>query len=149
MEKLYNNVILSEKFCVSDAQNVPYLKNPPEVINVTVGRQLFVDDFLIDETELKPEYHKAKKYEGNPVLFAEKPWEKETLPCACPKSGGVWYDEQDRKFKMWYEGSWLKHICYAESEDGINWTRPKLNTDGSNIILPYDNFNDDRHEFFK
>ena len=148
MEKLYNNVVLSEDYGVSDPQNVPYLKNPPEVIDISVGRQLFVDDFLIEETELKPEYHKAKKYEGNPVFFAEKPWEKETLPCACPKSGGVWYDEDDKKFKMWYEGSWLKNICYAESTDGISWQRPKLNDDGSNIILPYDNFNDDKHEFF-
>lgn len=113
-----------------------------------MGRQLFVDDFLIDNTDLKPEYHKAKKYEGNPVLAAEKPWEKETIPCACPKSGGVWYDEQDKIFKMWYEGGFLKRICYAESADGINWERPKLDSEGTNIILPYDNFNDDSHEFF-
>lgn len=148
MEKLYNNILLSNKFEVTDFNNVPYLKNPPEVTNISVGRQLFVDDFLIAETELKPEYHKAKKYEGNPVFAAETEWEKETLPCACPKSGGVWYDEQDKKFKMWYEGSWLKNMCYAESDDGINWIRPKLNSDGTNIILPYENFNDDKHEFF-
>ena len=67
MEKLYNNVVLSEDYGVSDPQNVPYLKNPPEVIDISVGRQLFVDDFLIEETELKPEYHKAKKYEGERI----------------------------------------------------------------------------------
>ena len=40
MEKLYNNIILPDDFAgePSDAQNVPYLKNPPEVIDVTVGR---------------------------------------------------------------------------------------------------------------
>lgn len=91
---------MSDELGISEPQKVPYLKNPPEVIDVSVGRQLFVDDFLIDNTDLKPEYHKAKKYEGNPVLAAEKPWEKETIPCACPKSGGVWYDEQDKIFKM-------------------------------------------------
>ena len=53
MEKLYNNVVLSEDYGVSDPQNVPYLKNPPEVIDISVGRQLFVDDFLIEETELR------------------------------------------------------------------------------------------------
>lgn len=148
MEKLYNNVVLPNKYGVSDPQNVHYLKNPPEVINITVGRQLFVDNFLIEKTDLKAEYHKAKKYEGNPVFFAEKPWETETLPCACPKSGGVWYDEENKKFKMWYEGGWLKNMCYAESDDGINWTRPKLNADGTNIILPYENFTDDKLEFF-
>lgn len=96
MEKLYNNIILQDDFLLSpsDAQNIPYLKNPPQVIDVTVGRQLFVDDFLIEKTDLMPENHKAKKYEGNPVLFPEKAWEIEQSPVACPKSGGVWYDEQ-------------------------------------------------------
>ena len=63
MEKLYNNIILDDDFASapSDAENVPYLKNPPEIIDVTCGRQLFVDDFLIEKTDLVPEYHKAKK----------------------------------------------------------------------------------------
>ena len=39
-------------------------------------------------------------------------------------------------------------MCYAESDDGINWQRPRLNADGSNIILPYDNFNDDKLGFY-
>lgn len=147
MEELYNNVTFSGDFGISSPQNVPYLKSPPEVIDVTVGRQLFTDDFLVSKTELKPEYHAAKKYEGNPVLFAEKVWERETLPCACPKSGGVWFDEQDKIFKMWYEGGWLRRMCYAESKDGINWTRPELDANGTNIILPYENFNDDVLDF--
>lgn len=41
MEKLYNNVIFNDKFGISDPQDVPYLKEPPEVIDVTVGRQLY------------------------------------------------------------------------------------------------------------
>jgi hypothetical protein len=32
---------------------VPYLTNKPVVIPINVGRQLFVDDFLIKETDLK------------------------------------------------------------------------------------------------
>ena len=61
MEKLYNNIILNDGFMneMSDAADIPYLKNPPEVIDVSVGRQLFVDDFLIEETALTPEYHKG------------------------------------------------------------------------------------------
>lgn len=40
MGKLYNNVILEDGFRnqPSNALNVPYLNNPPKVINVTVGR---------------------------------------------------------------------------------------------------------------
>lgn len=140
MEKLYNNIIMPETREIVDAQSVPYLKNPPEVIDISVGRQLLVDDFLIEETDLTAEYHKAKKFEGNPILHPETPWETDGAPVACPKSGGVWFDEEDKKFKMWYEATWLKNMCYAESADGINWVRPKLDDDGTNIILKYDGF---------
>ena len=140
MEKLYNNILLSDDFQDSpcDFDKVPYLLNPPEVIDVTKGRQLFVDDFLIQQTDLEPEYHKAQKYSGNPVLFPEKPWEKEGSPGACPKSGGIWYDEEQKLFKAWYEASWCRYMCYAVSKDGIHWEKPDLGiVPGTNIILPY------------
>lgn len=140
MEKLYNNVILADDFFKNpaDAEEIPYLKNPPDVIDVTVGRQLFVDNFLIEKTTLTPKYHRPEKYEGNPVMRPEKPWEKEGLPLTCPKSGGVWYDMDEKIFKMWYEGSWFGNMCYATSKDGLCWERPALNDDGTNIILPYE-----------
>ncbi len=34
----------------SDPLPVPYLANPPEVLPIDTGRQLFVDDFLIEHT---------------------------------------------------------------------------------------------------
>ena len=97
MNKLYNNVILEDGFSSKpcDFSDTPYLKDRPDVIDVSVGRQLFVDNFLIENTDLTPEYHKAHKYEGNPVLFPEMPWERDRSPAACPKSGGVWYDEEE------------------------------------------------------
>lgn len=51
MEKLYNNIVLNDDFLnkPSDAENVPYLKNPPKVIDVSVGRQLFIDDFFVSK----------------------------------------------------------------------------------------------------
>ena len=122
---------------------MPYLKNPPEVIDITVGRQLFVDDFLIEETDLTPEYHKPKKFENNPIFKPETPWETKYSNVACPKSGGVWYDEEEKIFKMWYEASWLYQMCYATSKDGIHWERPNLGLfefDGSknNNIVRFD-----------
>ncbi len=120
---------------------MPYLINPPRVIDVTVGRQLFVDDFLIEETTLSPVYHKAVKYEGNPVLKAETSWEIAHSPVACPKSGGVWYDEKEHLYKMWYEAGWLHQMAYAVSSDGICWERPDLDLcPGTNKILVYDGF---------
>src|SRR3954470_17209823 len=47
----------------------PYLVAPPDVIPIDVGRQLFVDDFLIEETTLSRTFHQAEYYTGNPILF--------------------------------------------------------------------------------
>ena len=94
MEKLYNNIVLPELWPPRDIDpvdmseiEVPYLKEKPEVIDISVGRQLFVDDFLISETDgLYPFYHKAVKFEGNPVLVPETDEERNvTIPGACPR----------------------------------------------------------------
>ena len=142
MKKLYNGIIVNDDFPLGEnVDDITYLNHPPKVINVSVGRQLFVDNFLIDKTDLLSEYHKPQKFEGNPIFYPQESWEKEDCPVACPKSGGVWYDEEENLFKMWYEASWLKHMAYATSKDGINWNRPKLDiVKGTNIILDYDGF---------
>ena len=118
--------------------NVPYLDHPPKVIPIDLGRQLFVDDFLIEETDLKRSFHKAKKSEGNPVLSPETEMElnRSRNAVACPKSGGVWWDPEQKLFRMWYEAGWLNAICTATSRDGIHWDRPKLDAfPGSNRVL--------------
>ncbi len=117
---------------------VPYLDNPPAVIPIGIGRQLFVDDFLIEETTLSRIYHKAQKYEGNPIFKAETDLEKQRgIPGAVPKSGGIWWDSKDNLFKMWYEASWLGNMAYATSKDGINWDRPVLDfIPGTNALVP-------------
>jgi len=53
-ETLYNGIVLPEKWPPNgkerlplDPMQVPYLDNPPAVIPIDLGRQLFVDDFLI------------------------------------------------------------------------------------------------------
>ncbi len=147
MEKLYNNILLPDDFHASpsDASHVPYLENPPEIIDITIGRQLFVDDFLIAETDLTTKYHKPVKYEGNPVLQPETPWERTKEPVTCPKSGGVWYDEKEKIWKMWYEAGWCTHLAYATSRDGIHWDRPDLGeVPGTNLILPYDGYDPEK-----
>ena len=145
-ELLYNGVRLPDIWPPEDMNlnsydpmPVPYLCNPPRVIPIDVGRQLFVDDFLIEYTNLNREFHKAKKYEGNPVLKPETELEIGTKgqPVACPKDGGVWWDPVDKIFKMWYEAGWTENFAYATSKDGINWERPDLGIiSGTNQILP-------------
>lgn len=150
MEKLYNGIVLDGEWpprydLEKDREEikVPYLENPPETINIDIGRQLFVDDFLIENTNLEKVYHEAQKFSENPVLRAESALEKAenfSLPSAAPKGGGVWYDEERKKFRMWYEAGWLHSLAYAESDDGIHWERPELeNSDipKNNRLIPY------------
>src|SRR6516162_2354192 len=59
---------------------LPYLDSPPDVIPIDVGRQLFVDDFLIDKTTLKRTFHLTTYHPDTPVLKPDKPWEKEGGP---------------------------------------------------------------------
>jgi hypothetical protein len=125
---------------------IPYLTNVPKIIPVNIGRQLFVDSFLINKTEnIQFVYHQPNFYPGNPVLQPDKKWEYtfEGSPYAAPFSDGIWYDEKSVKFKMWYlagAGSIHKekqsfYTCYAESKDGKVWV--KVNQDiveGTNIV---------------
>lgn len=114
----------------------PYLASPPEVIPIDRGRQLFVDDFLIERTTLKRTFHPAEYHPGNPVLKPDQPWEQETSPTAMPFSDGVWYDPAEQVFKMWYMGGYCASICYATSNDGVRWEKPRLDVKpGSNIVL--------------
>lgn len=143
MEQLYNGICLPDSWLQSSTSpggaeaDIPYLQDPPAVIDVSMGRQLFVDSFLIEETNLQSTYHKARKHPQNPVFKPETHWEtEETLPLACPKGGGVWYDEVYGCYRMWYEAGWLNKFAYAESADGICWERPVLDPKtGSNLLF--------------
>src|SRR5437879_4965694 len=114
-----------------------YLIAPPAVIPIDVGRQLFVDDFLIEATTLRRSFHAAQYYSGNPVLRPDRSWEQEGgSPTAMVFSDGVWYDPRDRRFKMWYMGGAGRSVCYATSTDGIHWEKPALAVrPGTNVLL--------------
>src|SRR5438094_259837 len=115
----------------------PYLDKPPAVIPIDVGRQLFVDDFLIDRTTLTRTYHAAKYHPDTPILKPDQPWEKEGGPMAMVFSDGVWYDPKDRLFKMWYMGGLTRTTCYATSKDGLKWDKPVLDVKkGTNVVQP-------------
>ncbi len=121
-----------------------YLADKPSVLRINVGRQLFVDNFLIASTTLKRTFHYPEYHSANPVLVPDQPWEKQGAKggFAAPFSDGVWYDELEGKFKMWYMAgggtyatSGAGITCYAESNDGISWIKPSLNVvSGTNIV---------------
>lgn len=152
-QTLHNGITLPEQWpprrpvpAVPMEMPVPYLKNKPMVIPVNTGRQLFVDDFLISKTDLETVCHTPNFYSGNPVLEPDREWEKTTQGAlyAAPFSDGIWYDDKDGKYKMWYlagagtihkEDKQTFYTCYAESGDGKRWE--KINQDvvpGTNIV---------------
>ena len=146
-EKLYNGIELPQEWPPKYPMEIfqrkenpypPYLVSPPDVIHIGVGRELFVDDFLIEKTTCKRSFHYPEKYSGNPILAPETPLELQPPSFAGPKSGGVWFDYQKKIYRMWYEASFLGPICYAESRDGLHWERPDLDVvPGTNRVLPY------------
>lgn len=145
-ELLYNGIRLPKMWPPRIAnpkdrtpQTAPWLKHPPAVIPIDVGRQLFVDDFLIEKTDLKRTFHYPQKYAGNPVLKPETPLELNDgrLPCATLFQDGVWFDPKDRLFKMWYHAGWFDGTALATSKDGLHWERPQLDVvKGTNRLLP-------------
>ncbi len=150
-EVLYNGIVIPEDWSGEGMENygteelpVPYLLDKPDVINIDVGRQLFVDDFLIANTNLNRTWHKAVEYEGNPIFKAETDIEK-GLPYndtyshsagAKPFSDGVWYDSEDGLYKMWYMAGSYYGTALATSKDGITWERAEYDVvPGTNLVL--------------
>lgn len=130
----------------------PYLDAPPPVINITVGRQLFVDSFLIENsTGVSQVFHAAKYHDENPVLRPDKPWEG---TFAMPFSGGAWWEPEEQRLALWYRcggGYASSHdrstshaqsrsgpsdtgTCLAYSADGVHFTKPLQD------VVPQTNF---------
>jgi len=141
-ETLYNGIGLSSPWPPRDNKlslkpmPVPYLSEPPDVIPIDVGRQLFVDDFLIETTDLARTYYSAQLHPESPVLQPDQPWESEgKTPTAMVFSDGVWFDPKEKLFKMWYMGGYCVATCYTTSQDGIHWEKPSLDVvKGTNIV---------------
>jgi len=147
-ETLYNGIILPETWppVVQNGADLPplpppYLKNKPEVIPIDIGRQLFVDDFLIESTTLKRLWHQPVKHAGNPVLTPERPWEQGggVNPMAAPFSDGCFYDATTKRFMLWYSAGWYGNTALAVSDDGSTWRRPEFDVfPGSNLVTMRD-----------
>ncbi|MDW8038846.1 MAG: hypothetical protein RMI90_12510 [Thermoguttaceae bacterium] len=141
-ELLYNGIRLPadwpprQQKLTRQPMAVPYLQQPPDVIPINLGRQLFVDDFLVAQTNLRRRFHQAKYHSACPVLKPDRDWEKQAgPPTAMVFSDGVWYDPIDQLFKMWYMGGYCRSVCYAQSKDGIHWEKPALDVQpGTNVV---------------
>lgn len=88
-------------------------------IVVDAAHRLFLDDHLIAESEnVTRQVHAVKKFPGNPVLRATEPWENDVAILY----GSVLHDGD--KYRVWYHAA--GHVGYAESPDGLAWTKPRL-----------------------
>ena len=102
----------------------------PEVIDIGGRRELFVDGHLIERMDgAKLRLHRPTPREI--AVVHDQPWEGKS-------SGYKTVFKDDDRYRMYYRGSHVIYtregfaephkevVCYAESQDGIHWTKPDL-----------------------
>lgn len=146
-ETLYNGIVLPQEWppqnvveASPDPIPIPCLINPPAVMPIDLGRQLFVDDFLIEATSLNRVFGKPEIHPQSPVLTPETEEEMDfgNCPMAAPFNDGVWYDPEDQLFKLWYMPGWFHSTALATSRDGIHWERPTFDVvPDTNLVWPH------------
>ena len=101
---------------------------PDEPIDIGSRRELFLDDFLMDKVTGDVGRHLVKPEPKEVVFVTDQPWEGNT-------SGYYTFFQDGDLYRMIYRG-WQHDIkkkaahqeitCYAESKDGVHWTKPDL-----------------------
>lgn len=117
-----------------------------EPIDIGSRRELMIDDYLIESMSDSLRLQMHRPVRRNVALVTDSPWEGN----ACAYSS-LFHDGE--KYRLYYTANHYvnrkgrieephgRHVCYAESVDGIHFTKPKLGLvefDGStqnNIVL--------------
>ncbi|MBI3467908.1 MAG: hypothetical protein HY000_33290 [Planctomycetes bacterium] len=89
-------------------------------------RRLFLDAAVIERSEgLSRVFHAAQKHSGDPIIQRDRPWEGVAAITGPYVYGSVLWD--GGKLHMWYQVLTRgNHVGYAESHDGVHWTKPEL-----------------------
>ena len=111
-------------FCPLTMQISAQKSQPP---NIGSRIELFVDDWLVERFEGDASLHLHKPLGKEVVLMNDQPWEDTTM-------GYVSVLKDGDTFRMYYRGHHHgggedargEPMCYAESRDGIRWTKPNL-----------------------
>jgi hypothetical protein len=100
-----------------------------DVIDIGSRRELFLDTYLVESVSGKATLHLHKPQPREVVLVTDAPWEGNT------SAYYTIFQDNDR-YRMYYRGSHFDEAtrrvthpevtCYAESKDGIHWTKPEL-----------------------
>jgi hypothetical protein len=145
---LHNGIVLDDPFppqtgqFLDGSRNPPYLSEPPSVIVINVGRQLFVDDFLIDSMPGLTRTAHTAVIDPDPVLspqhgdsstFQRNTGETVVTHFAAPYSDGVWWDAYEKRYRAWLL-SGRKALGLAESSDGAEWHRVRLGAEPAIIM---------------
>ena len=124
------------------------------MLAISKNPQLFLDDYLIDRLQnIRRSLQKPSKHPANPLIKQDFPWEAKMISTY----GTVLHDSKTGRFRCWYlasrgkpdvpdtpEGSTLSkyYTCYAESPDGIQWTKPMVGRgsfsgfEPHNVVIP-------------
>ena len=108
-------------------------------LHIGSEKQLFIDDLLIAEKRSVRLVVNRPELTGERCVRADKPWEG---------FGVLAYNsimEDDGLLKLWYDAiasDGSRWCCYATSQDGIHWEKPKLGIvpfdgqEATNIVFP-------------
>lgn len=117
-------------------------------IDIGTQKQLFVDDFIVDEKHgVTREVGQATKY--GVVMEPTLPTEFQSGEVHDGPDGGYgfeahfcWFfsphwNAEREIFQLWYMGSNRPHtgLCYAESKNGFHWTKPLISKDGKTNLV--------------
>ena len=104
---------------------------PETVTDIGTGRELFVDQQLVAEAR-GVEFRMHRPETREVALYTDKPWEGSSC-------GYITVFEDEGIYRMYYKAFKVKfdestgersrsnlRIAYAESVDGVNWSRPNL-----------------------
>ena len=116
--------------CASNANTGEIALAAGHDVVLTNQPNLFLDDYVIGSTiNLKRVMRVADRYENNPILAIDRPWEAAGITHPC-----VLYDPEAKLFRMYYTAYATRTgksnagglACYAESTDGFTWRKPPL-----------------------
>jgi hypothetical protein len=118
------------------------MPNADSPINVDSEKQLFIDDKFIARSDGVTLTMNTPQQVYEPLLVADRPWEGRIGAYnTVLKEGDL--------FRMWYDVSppegtsrFIRGAAYAESDDGIHWTKPDLGlidyqgSTANNLVAP-------------
>jgi len=128
--------VLAVGIAVVAAQGGVAIASDKQAIDIGSRRELFVDDYLIEKLDGGAQLRLHHPVPREVSLVCDKPWEGNTCAYFTIFQDGTIY-------RMYYRGGPGEGnlCCYAESTDGIGWTKPNLGlfefngSKSNNIIL--------------